>query len=404
MNGSAAPAFVRSDGQECLGGGQAGGADGGQQPGQGADDDGRGQAASPGLRRDDDNLAVSAGVGGGGDRADDDSSHAAGQGQQDGFGQELGADLAAGGAQCPAQSDLMAAVEHRDDHDVGHPDRADQQRDRAQAEEQGVERALGVGLGGERVRGLGDGDLAGVFRVGLRAEQAVDGGGDSLVVRDGADVDLRRVAVEVQVLLSRGEADQDRRVDLGGIGVGVEDAGHIEPLAADLAVDPDPHPGPDPVYAKQPRCDGAEHGGRLAGGGGVQEPALREAGAGHRGQVQGGGVNAEGVGFDRRDERGLVDINAADGAGALYLSDPGQPGDHAQRRLRQFGDTAGEGLPVGDGQQVGAQGLDLGQQRGGRGSGQAQDGGDRRDADRDAQRRQPGAQLAGPRTDAGQPG
>src|ERR1022692_3113181 len=50
---------------------------------------------------------------------------------------------------------LGAAFEHRDDHDVGHPDRADQQRDGAQSEEQGVERALGVGLGGERVRGLG---------------------------------------------------------------------------------------------------------------------------------------------------------------------------------------------------------------------------------------------------------
>ena len=52
---------------------------------------------------------------------------------------------------------------------------ADQQRDRAQAEEQGVERALGVGLGGERVRGLGDGDLVGVFRVGLAAEEVIDG-------------------------------------------------------------------------------------------------------------------------------------------------------------------------------------------------------------------------------------
>ena len=138
--------------------------------------------------RDDDGLAVAAGVGGGGGRAGDDSGGAAGQGQQDGLGQELGADLAAGGAQRAAQPDLGAALQHGDDHDVGHPDRADQQRDRAQAEEQGVERALGVGPGGERVRGLGDVDLAGVFRVGLRAEQAVDGGG-GLGVR-GADVDL----------------------------------------------------------------------------------------------------------------------------------------------------------------------------------------------------------------------
>jgi len=160
------------DGQECLCRGQACAADGRQQPGQGADDDGRGQAAGPGFGRDDDGLAVAAGVGGGGGRAGDDSGGGAGQGQQDRLGQELGADLASGGAQRAAQPDLRAAFQHRDDHDVGHPDRADQQRDRAQAEEQGVERALGVGPGGERVRGLGDVDLAGAFR-GAASARAV---------------------------------------------------------------------------------------------------------------------------------------------------------------------------------------------------------------------------------------
>ena len=114
------------------------------------------------------------GVDRGGGGAGDDPGHAAGQGQQDGLGQELGPDLAPGGAQGAAQPDLLAAFQHGDDHDVGHADRADQQRDRAQAEEQGVERALGVGLGGQGVRGLGDVDLAGVLRVGLGGEQVVD--------------------------------------------------------------------------------------------------------------------------------------------------------------------------------------------------------------------------------------
>ena len=108
---------------------------------------------------------------GGGGRAEDDSGGAAGQGQQDRLGQELGADLAAGGAERAAQPDLGAALKHGDDHDVGHPDRADEQGDRAEAEEQGVERALGVGQGGERVRGPGDGDLVRVFRAGLVGEQ-----------------------------------------------------------------------------------------------------------------------------------------------------------------------------------------------------------------------------------------
>src|ERR1022692_1279140 len=81
---------VLSDAPERLRGGQACGADGGQQPGQGADDDSRGQAAGPGLGRDDDGLAMAAGVGGGGGRADDDADDAAGQGQQDRLGEELG--------------------------------------------------------------------------------------------------------------------------------------------------------------------------------------------------------------------------------------------------------------------------------------------------------------------------
>jgi hypothetical protein len=131
------------------------------------------------------------------------------------------------------------------------------------------------------------------------------------------------VAVEVQVLPRGREADQDRRVDLRRIGGRSEDAVQVEPLAAALAVDPDPHLGPDPVDAHQPRGGGAEHGDRFAGGGGIEESALDEAGAGHRGQSEGGGVHAEGVGLDRRDIGGLVDTGVADGAGVLHRGDPG---------------------------------------------------------------------------------
>lgn len=43
-----------SYGSQCLGGGHAGGADGGQQPGEGADDQGGRDAACPSLGGDDD--------------------------------------------------------------------------------------------------------------------------------------------------------------------------------------------------------------------------------------------------------------------------------------------------------------------------------------------------------------
>ena len=45
--------------------------------------------------------------------ADDDSADDAEQRQQDGLGQELGADLAAGGAQRPAQPDQSTVVTAR---------------------------------------------------------------------------------------------------------------------------------------------------------------------------------------------------------------------------------------------------------------------------------------------------
>jgi hypothetical protein len=177
-----------------------------------------------------------------------------------------------------AQPELGAAFQDGDDHDVGDADRADQEGDGAEAEEQGVERALGLGPGGEGVRGAGDVDLAGVFRAGLGAELVVDADDGGLGV-GGADVDLRRVPVEAQVLLGAGEADQDGGVDLGGVGVGVENAGDVEPLAGGAAgADPDPHAGPDPVDAQQPGCGGAEHGDGLAGGSGSPPPLWSRTG------------------------------------------------------------------------------------------------------------------------------
>ena len=113
-------------------------------------------------------------------------------------------------------------------------------------------------------------------------------------VLTAADVDARRGGRRSRGRSGGAEADQDRGVDLRGEGGGAQDAREVEPLAAD----PDPLAGPDPVDAHQLGGCRAEHGDRLAGGGGVEEAALGDRGAGHSGQAQAGGVHAEPVGVD----------------------------------------------------------------------------------------------------------
>ena len=187
--------------------------------------------------------------------------------------------MAFGGAEGAAQADLGAAFEDGDDHDVGDADRADEQGDGAEAEEQAVERALGVGLGDQGVGGLADVDLAGVLRVGGRGEQVVDGVDP---VGLGAEVDGGGVAVEAEVFLGRGEADEDGGVDVGGEHGRVEDAGDVEPLAAD----PDALAGVDAVDAEQLGGGGAEDGDGFLGGGGVEVVALGDGGAEDREEVE----------------------------------------------------------------------------------------------------------------------
>src|SRR6202034_2661987 len=297
------------------------------EPGGGADDHRGGQPAGPRLGWDHDRPALGVGVDGRGQRAGTDSGGPAQQGQQDGFGQELDADLASGGPEGPAQPDLAAAFQHGDHHDVRDPHGTDQQRDRAQAEEQGVERAGGVELGGQRGRGLGHLHLVGVLRVGLVGEQVVHGVD---LAGLGADVDGGRVPVEAQVGLGGLIPDQDRGVDLGGQDVGLEDPGDVEPHAAGAGLgDPDLLAGPDPVNAQVRGCGGAEHAHRLAGGGGVQETALGGGGSGGGGQAQAGGVDRQAVGVDRVDQRGAVGVDAvaveaADGGRGLDAGDARQ--------------------------------------------------------------------------------
>ena len=165
----------------------------------------------PGNGGDDGRPVFGVGVDGGGDDPERDAGEAAEQGEQDRLGEELGADVAFGGAERAAEADLGAAFEHRDDHDVGDADGADEQGDGAEPEEEAVEGALGVGAGAERGRGLADVDLVGCFGVGGRGEHGLDGG---RLAGDAADVDRGRVAVEAEVFLGGGVADEHGAVDL----------------------------------------------------------------------------------------------------------------------------------------------------------------------------------------------
>ena len=70
----------------------------------------------------------------------------------------------------------------------------------------------------------------------------------------------------------------------------------------------------------------------------------------------------------------------------------------------QLGGGAGEALAVADGEQVGAELVDLVEQAGLGGGGQAEHGDDGGDADRDTESGQPGPQLAGAQSDGREPG
>jgi len=90
------------------------------------------------------------------------------------FGEELGADVPLGRPEGTAKSDLGASFEHPDEHDVSDADGTDQQRHRAESEEETVERALRFGTRGERGRGLADLHLVGCLRVGAGGEDRLD--------------------------------------------------------------------------------------------------------------------------------------------------------------------------------------------------------------------------------------
>ena len=137
------------------------------------------------------------------------------------------------------------------------------------------------------------------------------------------------------------EADEDAAVDLGGERGRGEDAGDVEPHAAE----PDPLAGEDAVDAEQLRRLGAEHADRLGRGRGVEVAAAGDGRADDREQVEGRCLDAERVGVDRRDQRAAVDVRVRR-AGVGDLGDRADAADHPRGGERQLGGAAESVWPV----------------------------------------------------------
>src|SRR5262249_11721643 len=158
---------------------------------------------------------------------------------------------------------------------------------------------LGGGLGCERVGGAGDVDLVGLGRVGGAGQQAAY---QFDALRVGAGVDGGGAAVEVQVVLGGGPADQRAHVQVAGPWEWVEDPESGEPPGAE----PDLAGRPGRADAEVVGCPGAEHDGGIVGGGVVEPDAVRDSGGDGAGQVGAGGVGADAAGLGDGDLAGAV--------------------------------------------------------------------------------------------------
>src|SRR4029453_15345899 len=291
-------------GAEGIGGGQAGGTDRRVQPRHRAQAQRGGDPAGHPREGDDDLPVLLGGVAGGDQRAQHHPAGAAQQRQQQRLDHELGADVALGGAQGAAQADLGAALQHADDHDVGDADPTDQQRHPAKPQQQRVERALGGGLGGQRVGGAGDLDLVGVLGVGGGRQHPLHPGD---LVGVGAHVDGAGRAVVAEQRLGGGEADQRGPVQLGRQRHRRQDADHGEPAA------PEPHLAAGLVDAQLGRGGRAEHGGGGGGGGGGGPGALGRGGPPPLREFEVGGGDADPAGLLGGDVVVAVDGGVRDG-------------------------------------------------------------------------------------------
>ena len=153
--------------------------------------------------------------------------------EDEGLAEELDRDVAAAGAEGAAQADLGAALEDGDDHHVGDPDPADQEGDRAEAEEERGEGAFGGGLGLEHVGGSADRDFFRPPGIGGARQQRRRGAHLGFAL-PRPHVDLRRAAVGAEEARRGRVADQRGAVEFGDQRQRFEDADDGEEAARDV--------------------------------------------------------------------------------------------------------------------------------------------------------------------------
>ena len=130
---------------------------------------------------------------------------------------------------------------------------------------------------------------------------------------------------------------------------------------------------------------GAEYRNGFLGGGRVEVVTIGNAGGNDGEEGKRCGLDRQGIRVARRDVRTAIGVGAADCPGGLHLLYPADSFDHGRRRDGQLGRGAEEVLTGADGEQVGAELVDLVEQAGlGRG-GYPEDGDDGSHADGDAE-------------------
>ncbi len=161
-----------------------------------------------------------------------------------------------------------------------------------------------------------------------------------------------------------------------------------------MAAQPDPLLGENPVDTELVRGDRAEHRNRQPGGPRVQPIAACEADAQDRRQVQAGGQYLEAAGLAHGDQRTPIDVGVLHQCGVRHQLDVSEQCDSRRRLAGRLRRRSAEALSGLDGEQVGAEPVDLRDQPACDEAGQSEAPTMGCSADRDPERRQRGAKRS----------